>query len=388
MNIFYKIIFMVCVIIRWTYAYMKSYFRPSNSPRHILFCLVDHFEPGTGGVDAQAENDRMEELLNKYPLLADRHKDFKGNIPKRTWFFPPHYHRNYNLKKLVSLCERGYGEIEFHLHHGKTQSDDSENLKRTVIQCIEEYSQFGIFGSENGKKKYAFIHGDWALDNSRKGQFCGVNNEIEILNQTGCYADFTFPSLCESNPGQINSIYYAVDNPNKPKSHDKGVPVIKKGKKSGDLMIIQGPLHPFFFSSKISSLRTPGDEISGDPPVTNKRVDYWVKTGIHVKGKEDWIIIKTHTHGATDGHAVLGNEIENIFTYLESKYNDGENYVLHYVTARELFNIIKAVEADEACLDPEQYRNYSVKEPVYDSSPDISGASDILKNHVKKTYKN
>jgi hypothetical protein len=132
--------------------------------------------------------------------LARNHKDYADNIPKRIWFFPPHYHRNNNLRDLISLCEKGYGEIELHLHHGKTKPDSAENLKRTIIQCIEEYYSFGIFGTEDGHRKYGFIHGDWALDNSRNGKYCGVNNEIQILKETGCYADFTFPSLNEANP--------------------------------------------------------------------------------------------------------------------------------------------------------------------------------------------
>lgn len=385
MNIFQKIRFNVLVITRWTYSTLM-FNSKKDKPIHIMFCLVDHFEPGTGGVSAEIENSRMTDLLTKYPILAGRHKDFYGNIPKRTWFFPPHYHRNYNLKKLVTLCERGYGEIELHLHHGKTQPDTSDHLRKTILQCVEEYGCFGIFGSENETKKYGFIHGDWALDNSVNNKYCGVNNEIQILDQTGCYADFTFPSLRESNPKQINSIYYATDSPMKPKSHDKGTLVKKGVKKAGDLMVIQGPLHPFFFSNKLTSLRMSNDAINGNPPVTSKRVDFWIKTGIHIKGKNNWIIIKTHTHGATDSHAVLGDELDHILSYLESKYNDGINYILHYVTARELYNIVKAVESGEACMNPEMYRDYLVKKPSYHSEPNIPEASDLLKSYIAKTY--
>jgi hypothetical protein len=34
--------------------------------------------------------------------------------------------------------------------------------------------------------------------------------------------------------------------------------------------------------------------------------------------------------------------------HLESVYNDGKNYVLHYVTAREMYNIVKAAEAGKS----------------------------------------
>ena len=146
-----------------------------------LFCMVDHYEPGTGHASHELEKKRMQNLLTKYPQLADRHRDCHGNRPRRTWFFPPHYHRFGNLKELVSLCEAGYGEVELHLHHGKKKPDTPENLERTIRLCIEEYSAFGVFGTENGQKRYGFIHGGLVIDNSRRdGRFCGVSNEIQV----------------------------------------------------------------------------------------------------------------------------------------------------------------------------------------------------------------
>jgi len=51
--------------------------------------------------------------------------------------------------------------------------------------------------------------------------------------------------------------------------------------------------------------------------------------------------------------------LSSMFEYLENKYNDGISYKLHYVTAREMYNIIKAAEAGENG-DPGQYRDYEV----------------------------
>jgi hypothetical protein len=348
--------------------------------------MVDHFEPGEGNASYPIEKDRMRQLLTKYPALADRHKDSAGNPPKRTWFFPPHYHRHNNLKELVSLCESGYGEVELHLHHGKTKPDTSENLKRTILQCIQEYSRFGIFGEENGVKKYGFIHGDWALDNSRHNQFCGVNNEIEILQETGCYADFTFPAMNTANPAKMNSIYYAQDDPNKPKSHNGGRNVCAHSKPNRGLMIIQGLLHAMFLNRNPLSYRIVGDVLDCFAPVTKERIDLWVKAGVQIQGKEDLVVIKVHTHGATDADAVLGQKMDDIHTHLESQYNDGEKYILHYVTARELYNIIKAVECEKNVEDPEKYRNFRVSQPQYNSSVDLESASSALKDLVGKTY--
>src|SRR3546814_17982821 len=46
-----------------------------------------------------------------------------------------------------------------------------------------------------------------------------------------------------------------------------------------------------------------------------------------------------------------------MFSYLEDRYNDGERYVLHYVTAREVHNHIKAAEAGHGG-DPNDYRDF------------------------------
>ena len=50
------------------------------------------------------------------------------------------------------------------------------------------------------------------------------------------------------------------------------------------------------------------------------------------------------------------------FERLERAYNDGERYRLHYVTARECYNIIKAAEAGESG-DPGAFRDYRLPPP-------------------------
>ena len=382
-----KVFFTYFTSIKWCLSYVKnSLQKRGKKPIHIFFCLVDHYEPGNGLVSKDIEIKRVKELLKKYPHIAKNHKDFYGNVPKRSWFFPPHYHRYYNLRNLVTLCEQGYGEIELHLHHGKHKPDTAENLRNTILQCIEEYGIFGIFGESDGAKKYGFIHGDWALDNSRGNKYCGVNNEITILKETGCYADFTHPSLIETNPSQINSIYYATDDPKKPKSYNYGEITKKNGEKTGDIMIIQGPLFPFFMSRKIWNLSILGDVINESTSFSEKRVDAWIKTNICVDGANEAIFVKTHVHGATSKQNLLGKNIGKIYEYLETDYNDGKNYILHYVTSREVYNIIKAIESGKSISEIENYRDYIISKPKYNSYIDVSEASDILKGLVTKTY--
>lgn len=381
-----KAVFTVSVVTKWLSSYLRRRFTTISSPVHVLFCMVDHFEPGTGGVSPEVERERMDQLLRGYPELADRHRDSAGNVPKRSWFFPPHYHRRGNLRDLVGLCERGYGEVELHLHHGKSTPDTEENLEKTIRLCLEDYSRFGVFGTQNGEKRYGFIHGDWALANSRKdGECCGVDNELDVLLRTGCYADFTLPTATmESNPDQINSIYYAKTDLTQRIPYNRGVPVRKGRPPAEGLMLVQGPLHPWFVRPSPLGLRAFTDAMARDKPAPPRKVDTWVQTWIHVEGKPDWVIIKVSTHGAVDSGVVLGETMSSTLRYFETKYNNGP-FQLHYVTARELFNMIKAAEAGEQG-NPEEYRDYTITKPRYDCRPEIFEALPELQEAVARTY--
>jgi hypothetical protein len=381
-----KATFAAFVLQKWLPSFLSGWIQGRPVPAHILFCMADHFEPGTGGVSPIVERERMELLQREYPTTVKGHQDCGGNVPRRTWFFPSHYHRRGNLRDLVQMCEQGFGEIELHLHHGKTCPDTEEHLERTIRLCLDDYSKFGIFGTEGGRKRYGFIHGDWALANSRKdGQYCGVNNEIDVLCRTGCYADFTMPSATlECNPTQINAIYYARNDPHKRVPYNRGVHAKKGVNGEPGLLIVQGPLHPWFVRRSPLGFRAFTDAVSTGKPGTPRKVDCWVATWIHVKRKRDWVVIKVSTHGAVDSDVVLGDAMSQTFEYLERKYNTGD-YRLHYVTAPELYNIIKAAE-DGADGDPEKYRDYKITAPKYDASPEILEASSELQEAVAKTY--
>lgn len=386
MNTYAKALLQGQNLIAWCLRTARDRMQPHGEPVHVLFCMVDHYEPGTGRVTVSEERARIALLLRAYPRVADAHRDHDGRRPTRTWFFPPHYHRYGNLADVVDLCSRGYGEVELHLHHGKIAPDTAANLRETIDRTVLEYSQFGIFGTENGRKRYGFTHGDWALANSRGNRYCGVNDEIRVLQETGCYADFTFPSMNEANPRKVNAIYYAANDPARPKSHNTGRDVERRGRGSG-LMLVEGPAHPYFRGGGPAGLRVVGDAVDDSLGITSRRIDLWVQTGIHVRGQRNWVFVKVHTHGTTNASTVLGPPMDAAFTYMERHYNDGARHVLHYVTARELYNIVKAAEAGEPDTDPNAYRDYRVSPPRYEKRADLPAASDQLRALLEKTYR-
>jgi hypothetical protein len=336
--------------------------------RHIMFSIVDHFEPYHGDATDIEAIERVESWQTNYPLMANKHTDADGCHPRHTWFYPPHCNLKH-LVALVNLSHKGYGEVEMHLHHNHMPPfpDTSETLKNKILKCVEDYSKHGIFCLPDGTKTFAFVHGDWSLDNACGDEICGVNDEISILRECGCYADFTFPSLGIAQPGIINKMYYVKDDPHKPKSYNKGKEVISGGKSWGDLLMVTGifgarlvRLFPF---PKVS-IECSG--LDGIIPPSSERIDYWIDNAVSVKGRPDWLFIKLHVHGAVESawSGQLFQGAHDMYGYLESQYNDGNKYRLHYVSAREMFNIVKAAES-EKYGDPNDYRNFVIPRYTY-----------------------
>lgn len=356
----------------WFFSYVKSVLsRPKvDGPIHVMFCFVDHFEPQWKNRDnIELERERVDRWCADYPAMAEQHKDADGQMPKHCFFYPEEEYRHEHLAKLSDMCYRGFGEIEIHLHHDK---DTPENFTKVITDFAsvlhEDHGALPIH-PESGQIMYAFIHGNWALDNSLPdGYMCGIDNELSLLNKTGCYVDMTLPATpSPAQTAKVNSIYYATGRPGKCKSHDTGVDVEVGKEESGDVMLVQGPIGINF------KWRTPkglphvenADVRKACPPLKS-RVNQWINSHIHVKGRPEWVFVKVHTHGTqeTDMDTLLGQPRHDMHSYLETKYNDGENYILHYVSAREMYNIVKAAEAGKSG-DPHLFRDFILLKPAF-----------------------
>lgn len=341
----------------WGWAYIMDQLHPvpeaQTKPVHVMFTFVDHFKP--------RDQASMNLWVNDYPEMAKKHQDADGRFPQHTWFWyfgatGDGQSSNF-LRQLSKLSYDGFGEVELHLHH---YNDNEQTWLEKMNRMIELSQATGamITAGKNPQTRFAFIHGMWALDNSRNGQQCGVNNEIQLLKRLGCFADFTHPSWGPMHPRIVNRLYYVTDDPKLPKSYDSGQLMEVGNRETGDLLIFEGPsvvrldgLKPVYDNGAVTMIDLP----------SNERVDDWVATGIHVRGRPEWVFVKVYTHGIVerDYEAVLGKHRDQMHDYLESQYNDGINYTLHYVTAREAYNIAKAAEEGKSG-DPNQYRDYAV----------------------------
>lgn len=326
----------------------------AGGTRHVLFVFVDHYEPdhGSQGVPELGAA-RNAEWLAGYRALADRHRDSYGRKPQHSWFYAADQRNDRVMAGLARAVHEGYGEIELHFHHG---DDTNATLPAKLAGVLDWFRSHGALTSEDGKVSFAFIHGDWALDNSGTPGHCGVSRELTILKAAGCYGDFTFPAAgLPMQPRKVNSIYYATDD-DRPKSYDTGVDAAV-GRRGSGFLVFEGPLGLRWRWSV-----TEAAEVEEGHEPSPARVDDWVGAGIGVVGRPEWIFVKIHTHGIQSRRVVLGDAAHRMFSYLEDTYGR-DPYRLHYVTAREAYNVVRAAEAG-LTGDPDSYRDFEIKRPM------------------------
>ena len=332
---------------RWIRGYglhaLKNLAVPlTQGPKHVLFSMCDHYEPLWGGAGATHGRDRVARWEREYPLLAGEFRDAYGRPPRHTFFFPGEQYSTDTLAPLGRLTQAGLGEVELHLHH---DGDDATKLEHDIRSYVQAYAEHGLLSRDaDGRLRYGFIHGNWCLANSRRdGKYCGVDSELGVLFDTGCYADFTFPSAPdETQPGIVNQIYWPTGDPRQARAHERGARA-RVGQAMVDrILMIQGPLALAPREGRVG-LRIESAAVTARDPGTASRLDTWVSQGIHLEGRPEWVFVKAHTHGAPDVQAtsLLGEPGRDMHRALR-RYNDGKKFVLHYVSAREMFNIALA----------------------------------------------
>ena len=335
----------------------------AGGPTHILLCIADHYEPAVNNPGPAAERARVEQWAKRYPETFSRFKDADGRSPRHTFFYPAEQYDAGHVARLGELVRAGHGEVEVHLHHDR---DTAAGLRAALLKFTEQLRSHGHLGAaQGGRPKFGFVHGNWALANSlADGIWCGVNDELRVLAECGCYADFTLPSA--PSPAQtrrINSIYYAKSAPDRPRSHDEGVEVRVGGAFSGDLMMIQGPLFILRRPGRLLP-RVENGNLDKRVALTPERIAAWLRARVCVAGRPDWLFVKLYTHGCVERNLefFFGGAMADLHTRLCEHYNDGRRYRLHYVTAREMYNVIRAAERGLAG-NPGEYRDLEIGPP-------------------------
>lgn len=315
----------------------------------MLLAVADHFEPRAGGAADAVAQARVDRWVDEYPRQLGQFRDADGRPPRHTFFYPFDEYAPAHLDALSTLCRAGFGEIELHLHH---DGDTAETLRATLLEAVRVYSErHGVFprSKTTNALAYGFVHGNWALNNARPdGRWCGVNDEIRVLRETGCYADFTFPSAPgPTQPPTVNRIYYATSTPDHPRGHDRGLAIGAGRAPAGALMLITGPLALNWGRRKWGVLpRLENGCLQPSQPPTAARIPLWLRAGIRVPARPDWFFVKLHAHGAPEDAAdvLLGPPMRAFHSALADRAAQDPSFHVHYVTARELYNLARAAE--------------------------------------------
>ena len=332
-----------------------------DGPRHLLFAMCDHYEPLWAGAPVESGRARVAAWREGYPALARGFRDADGRPPRHSFFFPGEEYQPAFLDDLAALARAGLGEVEIHMHH---DGDTAASLRAKMAAYLDVFAGHGhLSRAPGGGYQWAFIHGNWCLANGRPDRkWCGVDDELPLLWDLGCYADFTFPSApdpCQSD--MVNLIYWPVGDLARRRSYDDGEPAQVGVTMDDRLLLMTGPLA---LVRKGRGLRIENGALTGDDPPTPGRADTWVEQGIHVAGRPEWVFVKVHTHGAIEKTAasLLGADGRALHEHLTTRYNDGTRWRLHYVTAREMYNVARAA-MDGKGGEPGLWRDYVVPPP-------------------------
>ncbi|HVB56499.1 MAG TPA: hypothetical protein VNE63_08725 [Candidatus Acidoferrales bacterium] len=360
---------------RWLPAYLWQRMTRTQSrigQNHLILALADHFEPSflpeTPGrwAPREVQHRRLEKWCRTYPKIFDAWRDSAGFPFVHTYFYPAEQYDRSLLERLAEHCHAGWGEIEIQLHHGVKVPDTAENMRRQLVEFRDSLASLGCLSRAQGNPevRYGFVHGNWALANSCRGHFCGVDEEMQILAETGCYADFTLPSAPNSaQVAKINALYECALPLNSSVPHRRGHNLRINAQPNTFPLIFQGPLMFDFGRRALGALspRIENGALTGANPPSLHRLQLWIEATITVQGRPNWLFVKLHCHGMDprDESAMVGSAIQRFLGELIGWAR--ENCVmLHFLTAREMVNVALAA-CDSREGNPSDYRDYRLR---------------------------
>jgi hypothetical protein len=300
----------------WFAGYIRSRLEAPRALRggRVWVAIADHWEPYWLHPSDETAAERVAVWVKYWPEIARRHADSIGRSPQYTFYYPQEEYRPRFLDALAEMKRAGIADVDVHIHHdGEGQQNFVDRMSGFIETLVTRH---GLLRLSNGRPVFGFIHGNWALANSRPdGRCCGLNNEITLLRDLGCYADFTMPS--GDSPTQsrtVNTIYWVRDDPTKPRSYDQGVAVKPGAPGKGDLLMIPGPIGLRWAERLVPRLET-GEIACQDLP-TAYRVKRWLDLAPRI-GNE--IFLKLYAHGAQERHSsalLVNGGFDRLFTLL------------------------------------------------------------------------
>jgi hypothetical protein len=328
----------------WLAPYLKDRLRKSlrpTEPKRLWVAITDHFEPLGMGASLHTALGRVARWRDQWPRIAEAApRDAAGQRPQYSFFYPQEEYQREVLNNIAEITRLGIADVEVHLHHDNEQRETF--IRKVTEFCRRLTDDHGLLRRQNGQTVFGFIHGNWALDNSRlDGKWCGLGGEIALLRDLGCYADFTMPSApSETQARRVNQIYWCTNNSdNRPRSFDCGVEATVGGGRRGDLLMITGPLGLRFGERLMPRLET--GELAGYDLPTPARVRRWLALAPAI-GND--IFLKLYTHGAQERNLehLLNGGLASLFNWIAEEAQR-RRIELHWASAWQMYQAADAL---------------------------------------------
>lgn len=336
----------------WLRSWSQSRRRPPAT--RVWVVIADHYEPLWHSAPDSVGRERVALWKARWPAIAEAVRDSAGRPPKYTFFYPEDEYRPELVEPLAEMARSGIADVEIHIHHdGEGEQNFVDRMSRFKQALVERHALLHRWGSET---VFGFIHGNWCLDNSRPdGRWCGLNNELQLLRELGCYADFTLPSVPSATQTRmVNTIYWATDDPQKPKSHDWGIPLQSGGGRAGDLLIVPGPLALNWRAGRRWAPRVDTGELAGNNLPSAERVRLWLDFAPQV-GTD--VFVKLYTHGTQERNSkplLLEGGLQRCFQLLLEETRR-RSAAVYFVSAWEMWLAIEAVSRGDNPLSALQF---------------------------------
>ena len=359
-------------LVRYPWSRFKSTMeRTAFEKKHVIITVANHFEPAwsaNGDLDLKSQVERLKSYHKLARSTGEAVRDSDGTKFRHTNFYPAEQYHPQILEIMAEMQAEGLGETEVHLHHGVDKPDTEQNLRSSLLDfrdtLADRHKMLSRMNGE-GDPMYAFVHGNLALANSCGGRFCGVDNEMRVLQETGCYADMTLPSAPDqSQISVINQIYQCGGPMDEAVPHRTGKRLYVNGNHLQLPLIFTGPL-VFNWTRTIKGIPVPRIEdgaLTANQGLSDARFRRWLSANVTIAGRPDWVFVKLYCHGFFDADqsTCIGEDAKAFFSNIVEAGEKSGEYSVHFASAREMYNIaLAATEWKQG--NPHEYRDHKLR---------------------------
>ncbi len=304
----------------------------------------------------------LHDMLDEIDACAEGHIDSDSRRLQITFMFGVPNPDPSALSILSEYCRAGLGEIECLL---PCDISSLEDFREQLPRIVEVLHTYGWARTADSQVRFAVLRNQFECVSAD----ADYRSQIRTLHDLGCYVDLTFPCVGSScQPGKVNSICLVSSGADDPFGEACD---LRAGEiSSGDLLLVSGPFlidwtdwrlkyRPFAESGRLTPAALPD----------RTRAQSWLRARVHVTGQPNWIFVKLIIDDVVDADAArtICGGLHEAFESLEESCSITVTSRLHFVTAREMYNIIRAAEAGRVG-DAGQFRDYLIK-PYEATSP-------------------